>query len=382
MSKKMASPNRSIKRPARRGPRGGTLLGAALILSLGLLWGCNVQTQPTPTATKPAAAATAPPATAKPAATTAPAASPAAKEQQPATKPAQGSPVKLQIAGTTGVWGFISGVIKNQKIDLKYGQDWDIKQFEPADAERAVALKRLDMGPYSPLSAATAANEGVPIMIIAPGIWVHAYWVVPQDSPYTSPMDLKGKKIAAPAKITGVYIGAQVYFKEMGMDFEKDFQIVTGPGPAIQAFLEKRDVDAALLFEPFPTQMLARGGYKVIGSLNEMWKAKTGEPMMSAGEAVHRDWYNANKSAAQNMTKIILEGTNYIQAHPETLDQFKDVIGLKTAEEVTLGQKRILPHIPTKWDDQIIANTRRLIERAVELGVVAKMPADPILALP
>ncbi|MBI4320583.1 MAG: ABC transporter substrate-binding protein [Chloroflexi bacterium] len=212
-------------------------VGAGIGLGGTYLLGCTAPPAPTPTP-KPAAPA---PAATKPAAA--------------APKPA-GPPKQVVMGTTTGTLGVLTAVIKKQKIDLKYGVDLDLKIFEPADAERAVALKRVEVGNYAPISAVTANNEGLPIVLIAPLLWNVNYFMVWKDTPYQKVTDLKGKKIATSPKISGAYTSAQVFFKELGLDFEKDFTIVTGPPMAQAGLLQKKEVDATLFSDPWALQLI------------------------------------------------------------------------------------------------------------------------------
>ena len=49
-----------------------------------------------------------------------------------------------------------------------------------------------------------------------------------------------------------------------GLDFERDFQPVTGPPPALVTFLQRKQVDALAIHEPIVTKLLAEGTFRVV----------------------------------------------------------------------------------------------------------------------
>ncbi|MGE5288796.1 MAG: ABC transporter substrate-binding protein [Micromonosporaceae bacterium] len=78
--------------------------------------------------------------------------------------------------------------------------------------------------------------------------------MVPNDSPITSPAQLKGKKIAVPAPKAIGTLGADVVLKPYGVA-ENQVNLVPVPFPAMMAAFKAHRVDAATVVDPFITQM-------------------------------------------------------------------------------------------------------------------------------
>ncbi|MBI4320584.1 MAG: ABC transporter substrate-binding protein [Chloroflexi bacterium] len=286
------------------------------------------------------------------------------------------------MATTTGTLGVQTAVIKAKNLDVKNGVDLDLKPFQPAEAAMAVALKRVDVGIYAPISAVTANNEDKAIVLIAPLLWNIVYVIVAKDSPYKKVQDLKGKKVAVAEKISSAYTSSQVVFKELGMDFEKDFQVVTGPPPVQAGLLQKKDVEAAMFSDPWALQLIASGDYRQLAWQNDIWKELTGQPMFFIGLGTYRDWVNQNRETARRLLKTFTECAKYIQDHPEVIEEVKDSVGLKTPQEVELAKKRMPEIFATEWNDKVIKNAQLIVDRSVDLKIVPKAPAESIFVMP
>ncbi len=343
-----------------------TAVGIGLGVGSSYFLGCAAPAQPMATPAKPTPTTVAPTS-----------ATPSAADVA-----ASGGARTVTFASTSsGAVGLITEVIQKKGIDAKYGIKLDVKLFDPAAGEKAVLLKQTEVGLFPLVSAARAAAENVPVVIFAPMLYNHEYTIVREDSPYKSMADLKDKKIATLDKISGVYTSAQVFSKEVGGDFEKDYHIITGPPPAVISFLERGDVEAIIMHDPLVSNMLATGKYRQILAYSEEWKRMTGQPMFMIGLAAHRPWIEQNKAVAGSLNKMVLDATRYIVQHPEVFEENKKFLGLRDAA-VKLAEKRMLSIYPDHWDANLIRNAKHIIDRAVELKIVPEAPKQDIFLIP
>jgi ABC-type nitrate/sulfonate/bicarbonate transport system substrate-binding protein len=196
--------------------------------------------------------------------------------------PTAENPVTIRFSTVSaGATGFATHVMTQRKIDAKHGISLDVAASDPAAAEKAVLLKKVDAGLYPIISAAKANIEGQPITIFGPLLWNHNYGLTYADRPYQKLADLKGKRIATLDPISATYQSAQLVAGLQGMNFEKDFNVVTSPAPAVLAFLARGDVDGIIHFEPNIGNLLSTGKYKVFADFNEEWKKLGGQDMFS-----------------------------------------------------------------------------------------------------
>ncbi|MCL5959228.1 MAG: ABC transporter substrate-binding protein [Chloroflexi bacterium] len=325
---------------------------------------------------------------AKPTATplkAAPTAPPARSEQPAAAAPgaAAKSPRVVTFAGTSGAAvGLLTEVAQKKGIDAKYGLKLDVKLMDPAAAAKSVLLKQTEAGLFPLISAVSANNENVPIVIFAPMLFNHTHAIVWKDAPYKSMADLKGKKIGTLDKISGLYTSAQAIFKQAGGDFEKDFELVTGPPPALMAFLERKDVEAIIIHEPVAGSLISSGKYRALASMSDEWKRLTGEPMFMIGMGAHRPWIEQNRDVAVALNKMILETAKYVGQHPEVFEQNKEFLGLKDDTAVKTAQERMRGIFPEQWNETLIKNAQLIVDRSVELKIVEAAPKQSIFMIP
>ncbi|MBI4321279.1 MAG: hypothetical protein HY675_22540 [Chloroflexi bacterium] len=124
------------------------------------------------------------------------------------------------------------------------------------------------------------------------------------------------------------------------------------------------------------------GDFRQLAAANDLWKEITGQPMFFVGLGAHRDWYNQNRETAKGLLNTFLEAAKYVQDHPETVEDVKDAIGLKNPQQVDMAKKRIPPVYATRWDADVIKNAQHIIDRALELKIIPKAPAESVFAIP
>ncbi len=316
-------------------------------------------------ATVGAVACAAPAAAPSPPPTTAPAAAPTATVR-PAT-------IKFATVAS-GAVGFLTHVMTQRKIERKYDLTLELAPADPAAAEKALLLKQVDAGLFPIVSAARANTEGQPITVFGLLLWSHNYGVTYTDRPYAKLADLKGKKIATLDAISGTYQATQILAAGEGLNFEKDFQVVTSPAPAVLAFLERGDVEGIVHFEPNIGNLLLTGKYKVFLDHNAEWKRLTGQNMFSIGLAAHQPWIDANRDAAKRLLAALLEAAQLIQRDPSVFQEFAQFLGLDSPAKVKAAEERMPKIYPTEWNAAIAENAESIIKKAVELKILAKAP--------
>jgi ABC-type nitrate/sulfonate/bicarbonate transport system substrate-binding protein len=167
----------------------------------------------------------------------------------------------------------------------------------------------------------------------------------------------------------------------MGLNLEKDFKIVTGPPPAVIAFLERGDVDGIIMFEPFVGALIATGKYRVVFGLNEFWKQLMGGDMLFAGVAADQAWLDANRETGRKIAAALIEAGQVIHTDPTVFDQFGKVFGFKTPADLERAKQRLPAYFPTNWGTRELDSGRRLISEAVEMGIIKKPAREIMVAL-
>lgn len=300
---------------------------------------------------------------------------------QPAATPSAG-PVRIKLSTVaSGATGFLTHVMTQRKINERYNLELDLVSADPAAAERAVLFKQVDAGLFPILSAARANSEGQAVTLFGPLLWNHNYGLTFADRPYTRLADLRGKKIATLDPISSTYQSTLVLAKEQGLDFEKDFKVVTSPPPAVIAFLQRGDVEGIIHFEPNIGNLLTTAKYKVFFEENAEWKRLTGQNMFFVGLAAFDTWLKANGDGARRLVQAVLKTAQTIRADATVFQQYADFLGLDSPAKVKAAQERMTAIYPTEWNQAAADNAESLVKRAIELKILAKAPGRRVTAV-
>ena len=238
----------------------------------------------------------------------------------------------------------------------------------------------LDVSAFGSLGASEANLRGTDATIFAPGLNNHGRWLVRNDSPYKSPKDLRGKKIATLPETSDTYRQARMAAALVKLDLANDFQVIHGPAPNLALF-ERGDVDAVITIEPTATRLVAAGA-REIARVGDMWRDATGDtrPMFLVGQTGSAAWINANKSTAATVAKLFQSVNEQIHAHPEVLIDLHSAYGIPDTEiaAIKLLPSRLRDIYATSWDAAIFAGLDKQIDVAVKLGILARKPAQRV----
>lgn len=288
---------------------------------------------------------------------------------------ASAGPARIKLSTVvSGATGFLTHVMTQRKIHERYHLELELVSADPAAAERAVLFKQVDAGLFPILSAARANSEGQALTVFGPLLWNHNYGLTFIDRPYNRLADLRGKKIATLDPISSTYQSTLVLAKEQGLDFQKDFSVVTSPPPAVIAFLQRGDVEGIIHFEPNIGNLLTTGKYKVFLEENAEWKRLTGQDMFFVGLAAFDSWLTANKDAARRLVQAVLKTAQTIREDATVFQQYADFLGLDSPAKVKAAQDRMTPIYPTEWTPATADNAESLIKRATDLKILDKAP--------
>jgi sulfonate transport system substrate-binding protein len=287
----------------------------------------------------------------------------------------------LTFASSTATVGLVTQVARRLDLEKKYDLKLDVKILDPAGAEKAVLLRQVDAGLFPVITAADVRDKGQDIVVFAPLLYMHTSVLVWKDSPAQSFADLRGKKIGALDKVSGAYRGLQILAARGGMDFERDFQPVTGPPPALITFLQRKQVDALAIHEPLVTKLLAEGNFRIVMGLNDEWKKNGKGDWLFLGAAAHREWLTKNRAAAKRLADMLLDALRQLNRTPDLIDAEAEFLGLKTKAEIELARQRMLRIFPAEWNDAAVASAMEGVREAARLGQIKQVPAQELLTV-
>ena len=224
-----------------------------------------------------------------------------------ATQPASAEPLKIRIGWATMPGHLIPVLYSKREILKHYGTVYTVEtvNFRGSTPQiTAMAAKELDMAAYAPPSLVLSVlNARLDIRAVADIIQDGAptnyseQALVKTDAGINAVADLKGKRIATNA--IGSYMDTMVraMLKKNGLIDKRDYTIIEAAFPTMPAMIEEGKVDAIGTVQPFTTQLLATGRYKVLfrardslGQTQSVFLAARGE-FLDANKAALMDFF-------------------------------------------------------------------------------------------
>jgi ABC-type nitrate/sulfonate/bicarbonate transport system substrate-binding protein len=304
----------------------------------------------------------------------------AARPAAPTSAPGARAPREVVFATSAGgsAMGLITAVVQRHGFDERHGVRLDLKPFDPADAEKALMIGSVEVGFFVPISWAHVNLEDQAVAFLLPLYTNHGALLVRTDSPYQTVADLRGKPVATLGHISGLYTSMQVLMRKMGMDWERDFELVSGPAPAVIAAMERGDVEAGLPFEPNTSALLASGKYRELMNPNETWLQMMGSPLFMVGLAAKQTWIDENRDTARAVKAAILDATRYLRERPEVFEEERELLGIQSDAHLALVKQRMGRIFMPEQDPAMVRSIDEIINQAVELGIVAEKPRRDI----
>jgi ABC-type nitrate/sulfonate/bicarbonate transport system substrate-binding protein len=293
---------------------------------------------------------------------------------------ARAQPAALSFASSTAAVGLVTQIVRRLDLEKKYDLKLDVKILDPAGAEKAVFLRQVDAGLFPVLTAADLQSKGQDVVLFAPLLYMHTYVLVWQDQPYQSLVELRGKRVGALDKVSGAYRGLQLLAARAGLDFERDFQPITGPPPALVTFLQRKQVDALAIHEPLATKLLAEGKFRVIMGLNDEWRKTAKQDWLFVGAGANREWLAQHRPTARRLADMLLDAMRQLSRAPDLVEAEAAFLGLKTPAEIALAKERMARIFPTEWNDAMAAGAMEAVREASRLGQI-KLPAQEFLTV-
>lgn len=244
---------------------------------------------------------------------------------------------------SSGLTGLAVEIMKEQKMAEKHGLQPEFVGFaNPQALNQAFFLGELDVNMAAGANV-VASQAGTPekFVYFHPTLLNTVSVIVRNDDPYQQLSDLKGKKVAWYGPLSGGGTGFMALCERTGIgDTKAAFQLIqTTPGTE-GVLLERKEVDAAIAFEPIGGKLIASGRYRsVFGSFSKEWKKLTGGDMEMAGMAASEAWYRSHPREARQIVAAWVDTVDYISSNFAEITRTKTKLtGLSSPEELKYAQ--------------------------------------------
>ncbi|MFC8523728.1 ABC transporter substrate-binding protein [Pseudarthrobacter sp. NPDC057230] len=192
------------------------------------------------------------------------------------------------------------GLFKEAGLNVK------IRKFAAGgDAIQAIAGKEVQLAGSSPTTLLTVAAENPDL---------RAPFVYMESGSYTKVVARPTIKAAADIKTFGVVPGlstflAHTYLKSEGID-PASVKFVSSDPATLPSLAQKGDVDAFVLWEPWPSRGVALGltVLQDTGSFDQ--------PIMQV-LAGNQEWIDQNASQVATIAKVLQQASDFVQSDPE-----------------------------------------------------------------
>jgi aliphatic sulfonates family ABC transporter substrate-binding protein len=202
------------------------------------------------------------------------------------------------------------GWIKDGLGAKGYGFEPRIMPIGPAIAE-AMAAGEIDVGQLGVAVAVNAVGRGLAIQVVANTGNAGEGIVVLGDSGINTIKDLKAKKIAIPAKGNMQDFIVRKALVDSGIDPAKDVQFLEIAGPDQKTALLRKNIDAAVLWEPLVTDAVLAGG-RLLATGQQIFPDHQNDTI-AAGTKVIKD----HADAVQALVDAIVRGTRFCLEEPK-----------------------------------------------------------------
>lgn len=271
--------------------------------------------------------------------------------------------------------GLVAAIIREEELDTAHGLDLEFREFAPDAAEQALLTGQVDTGFFPVVSLGEVRAQGQDVIFLRPLQANHGEVIVRDEDPYESLEDLQGETIGTLAPVSGLYTSMQVLSAELGLDWEEDFEVISGPPPGLVSFIETGEVEAIVHFEPNVSRLLGTGDFRSVMVPTEEWEELTGHPLFMLGLATREEWAEANPEAAQSLVSVFDDLFALIDEDPDLLRQFQDELDLDD-EAMDIATERMPGIYIREGPEEVEENVRVILERSVELGILEEVPDD------
>jgi ABC-type nitrate/sulfonate/bicarbonate transport system substrate-binding protein len=207
-------------------------------------------------------------------------------------------------------------VANETKLFEKHGLEVALRSDARGQTVEEVISQKIDIGVVGYRAAIDALAEEADLVFVA-SLAANPFVFLAQAD-IQSPRDLKGKKIWTARRGTGPDISTRLVLAHLGLDPEKDVELVPcGDHHFIgtQWLLEGKV--AASLSNRLNLKDLLKGE-KQITVLADFIDA--GLAITAADVLMRRDWLRANRDAAKNFLRAVIEATAFAKAHKDFAD--------------------------------------------------------------
>jgi NitT/TauT family transport system substrate-binding protein len=191
----------------------------------------------------------------------------------------------------------------------------------------------------------------------------------------TSPRDLEGRTVALNVRGPISDLQLEIAMRRAGAQFSKA-NVAVMPFAGMREALERGDIDAASVVEPFASQLVADGLGAILDSGSLSGMLQPGERVMITGMATRRSWLERNQQIAAAVARAVRRG---IQQVGDDSAAARRIIAGYTGLPASIVDMMRLPYMSSELHS---ADLQKAFDLAAEYGVVSqRVGAEDLMCL-
>lgn len=274
---------------------------------------------------------------------------------------------------SNGVSGWLGKHVIDGGYDKKFGLKIQPRWMTVTEVERLMSIGTIKVGQVAMESTVRARVHGTPVRMLAPLTAPHWRVVVRKDSPYQKLEDLKGKRVGSMRQVTSTFNNFDYITRKRGNGAaEQFFKITFGAPAAIVSWMEKGDVEAGVMIEPFVSRLLVTGNFRVLVNIDEELRKHMGAQYVGIYIGANDEWIKQNPDTAKRIVQAFLASNAAARKDKKFfMETAASLFGLPNDEVKELAWTRISPYAvsPESWpDERLIEAQQRYLLSLIEMG--------------
>jgi len=264
---------------------------------------------------------------------------------------------KVRVTAIQGTQLFPVRVMQSAGIAARHGLELEVKGVAgPQALYTILQTNDFEIAFGGWISIALMRDKGFKFTNVFSMISFTNEIMVKNDSPFKSIADLKGKRVGlfgGPTAATS-WLFRVLAVKKFGFDPVKDIKIRYGAPPLLVGMLDRGDLDAILILDPFITRLMETGKYRSIATIGKLWHETTGQNPMLVAVTAYEPWAKKNPDVTRRFVAAFKEAMIYLKDHPESWAPQAKKMGIKTDKGVRMLYERTAPAFITTFDQKLI----------------------------
>jgi len=269
-------------------------------------------------------------------------------------------------------------VILAEHLDTKNGFKVKPLYFTTTlNLANAIAHGDIDVAIIPAEFVAKLREQGSNVVILAVDFYQNQAIVVQGKENITSIEQLRGKKVAV-FRPTGTFAMLLAYMKAIyGVDAQQFFHIVPAPPPQIVQAFARGDVDAAVIWEPFVSKLVADYGGKILVTYQELWRKWSGHVGGNGVMIVYAaraKWAREHPGLVEKLLTARSQAAKLWDENETLAEKILEKNYGLSPEAARLCWKRLRMETAKTLDEQLVKNILAVWELAREGGYISSSP--------